>query len=78
MKTIFAEAFERPQLLLKKALAGGELIRLFEWIEIDPYPGHPHRLEKESLDEWLGASGFVTNVHESGAEGRAYYGVFAR
>lgn len=52
-------------------------VRIFEWIGTDPYPGHPHRLEEEDLDEWLGAKGFVANLNERGAVGRAYYGVFA-
>lgn len=66
-----------PELVVSKAKAIAHSIRLFEWIGVDPYPGHPHRLEREHLDEWLGSPGFVTQVDEDGAVGVAYYGVFS-
>lgn len=66
-----------PSKVISIAKDYGELIRIFEWIDTDPYPGHPHRLEREVLDEWLGGFGFVTQLNDSGAVGRAYYGVFA-
>lgn len=65
-----------PKLVIERALATARIVRIFEWIEIDPYPGHPHRLDREQLDEWLGAPGFVATLDESGAHGTAYYGVF--
>lgn len=67
-----------PELVIQRsrALVPEGVIRIFEWIEIDPYAGHPHRLEREVLDEWLGATGFVVDLNERGAVGRAYYGVF--
>jgi hypothetical protein len=65
-----------PELVIANARSIAKTLRIFEWIETDPYPGHPQRLEKKSLDAWLGASGFVANLNESGAVGRAYYGVF--
>jgi hypothetical protein len=66
-----------PELVVGRALALARTIRIFEWIEIDPYPGHPHRLSKESLDEWLRAPGYTSKLDESGAVGKAYYGVFS-
>ena len=65
-----------PALVITNARAVAHKIRVFDWIEVDPYPGHPHRLEKKQLDDWLGAPGFVAQINENGAVGRAYYGVF--
>jgi hypothetical protein len=64
-----------PERVVANARKLARLVRIFEWIEVDPYPGHAHRLEQEALDEWLGAPGFVTDLAERGCVGRAYYGV---
>ena len=65
-----------PEQVLAVARVAGKMIRLFEWIDIPPYPGHPHKLTKELLDEWLQGDGFIAELDERGAVGRAYYGVF--
>lgn len=65
-----------PEQVIRVARELASTVRIFEWINIEPYPGHPHKLTKDSLDTWLGASGFVVNLNESGAVGLAYYGVF--
>ncbi len=65
-----------PALVIERAQGVAGLIRIFEWIDIPAYDGHPHQLTRESLDEWLGGKGFVVELNESGAVGRAYYGVF--
>ena len=64
-----------PALVIARARELASTIRLFEWIDLDPYPGHPHRLTQERLDEWLGAAGFVVTLNENGCVGRAYYSV---
>lgn len=68
---------DEPALVIAKARSVSRAVRIFEWIEVDPYPGHPHRLEREQLDEWLGGAGFTARLNEHGAVGLAYYGVFA-
>lgn len=68
---------EDPELVIEKAMAIGDTIRIFEWVDIEPYEGHPHKLTEADLDAWLGAPGFVTELNESGCVGRAYYGVFS-
>ncbi len=65
-----------PARVIEVARSHASLLRIFEWIDIEPYPGHPHLLTRELLDEWIGAPGYVANVDESGAVGCAYYGVF--
>lgn len=65
-----------PALVIERARGVASTIRIFEWIEQDPYPGHPQRLERKALESWLGAPGFVADLNEDGAVGRAFYGVF--
>ena len=65
-----------PVRVIENARALADTVRLFEWIDIEPYDGHPHMLTKILLDELLGAPGFSAEVNEDGAVGRAYYGVF--
>lgn len=66
-----------PALVITRARALVSTIRIFEWVDIAPYPGHPHMLTQEDLEEWLGAPGFTAQINESGASGRAFYGVFS-
>lgn len=67
---------DEPWTVIENAKKAAALVRLFEWIDIPAYDGHPHMLTKEGLEEWLGAAGFVTELNESGCVGRAFYGVF--
>lgn len=66
-----------PARVIENARRISDTIRIFEWLDLEPYPGHPNELRQEQLDEWLGSPGFTANVNQSGAVGRAYYGVFA-
>lgn len=65
-----------PATVVGNARALARTIRIFEWIDIEPYPGHPHMLTRDLLDRWLGGMGFSAHLDESGAVGHAYYGVF--
>lgn len=66
-----------PVKVIENARSIASTIRIFEWIDIDPYAGHPHLLTEILLDELLGAPGFTAQLNESGAVGHAYYGVFS-
>lgn len=66
-----------PAKVIQVARELASTVRVFEWIDTEPYPGHPHTLTKDDLDEWLKGDGFATDLNESGAVGRAYYGVFS-
>lgn len=68
---------EDPERVVWNARSWAETVRLFEWIDIEPYDGHPHKLTAANLEEWLGDSGIVEDVCENGAMGRAFYGSFA-
>ncbi len=65
-----------PALVIARAQALASTIRIFEWIDIEPYEGHPRMLTEPLLDGVLGAKGFTAHLNEAGAVGRAYYGVF--
>lgn len=65
-----------PALVIEHSREIADIVRIFEWIDILPYDGHPHMLTEDLLNEWLEASGFVVSLADNGAHGRAYYGVF--
>lgn len=64
-----------PHQIIKNARRAALTIRIFEWLEDEPRPGHPHTLHAAELDEWLGVHGFTSHVDDSGAVGLAYYSV---
>lgn len=66
-----------PEKIVKNALRGARVVRIFDWIDIPPHPGHPHELKAEKLGQWLGGKGTVEELKgENGLIGRAFYGVF--
>jgi hypothetical protein len=65
-----------PAEVLAKARRYASTIRVFEWINVQPYDGHPHLLTRDGLDEMLDGTGFVVDLNERGCVGEAYYGVF--
>lgn len=66
-----------PRKVIANARAAADTLRIFEWIDMDPYAGHPHMLTSALLNEAVGGQGYVAQLNESGAVGYAYYGVFA-
>ena len=66
-----------PERIIANAKAAAPLLRLFEWIDIPAHDGHPHELTEASLNKWIGGTGTVTYLSESGCYGKAYYGVFS-
>jgi hypothetical protein len=43
-----------PQRVIDMMLASARVIRMFEWVNIPPHPGHPHELKSKKLAEWAG------------------------
>lgn len=65
-----------PVRVIKKAISLARKIRVFEPLEVGIYPGHPHNLTKEDLDEAFGKEGLV--LDRGGKPGDVYYmGVFS-
>lgn len=67
---------EDPEKVIANARAVSDIIRIFEWIDIPPYPGHPHLLTEAFLNRCCDTMGFVSQISETGAVGRAYYNAF--
>lgn len=69
---IFGEAWiynvlqhvDDPEKVVRNALAIAKTVRVFEWINIQPYEGHPHMLTKANLDAWLGVDGQTGIINE--------------
>jgi hypothetical protein len=65
-----------PAMVCANARHAAEVVRVFEWIDIPAYDGHPHELTQDMLEEWLGGKGMTVTLAEDGCFGRAFYGVF--
>lgn len=53
-----------PELIIRKALQVGKVVRIFEWLEVPTDEKHPHFLEAHKLDKWFGQKGQVERVNE--------------
>lgn len=67
---------ENPELVIRRGLAITKVLRIFEWIDTEPTPGHPHKLNEYQLNEWLSGEGKVEMMDENTARGKCYYGIF--
>lgn len=65
-----------PERVVANARRAAKVVRLFEWIDIPPYEGHPHMLTEADLSCWLGGPGHVQELAEGGCFGRSFSGVF--
>ena len=65
-----------PETVLRQARERADVLRIFDWLDLPPHPGHPHELKRAELEEWLGATGHTVWLNEGGAIGNAFYGVF--
>lgn len=67
-----------PKRIIKNAKALGKVIRIFEWLETEPHPGHPQTLTEKDLNEWLEGQGRVEILDKKIWTGycKSYYGVF--
>lgn len=69
---------EDPERVISRARDAAPVLRLFEWIDMPAYAGHPHTLTAGKLTEWIGSYGGVEEFKgESGCYGRAFFGVFS-
>jgi hypothetical protein len=67
-----------PERIVQNAWKAAPLIRLFEWIDIPPHPGHPQMLTEADLSKWLGVAGTVGELTgEAGCYGKFFAGVFS-
>jgi len=66
---------EDPERVLAVARQAGQLLRVFEWVDIPAHEGHPHELTVESLNRWAGFEGYRVEVNWHGAVGSAWVGI---
>lgn len=64
-----------PQKVVANArVASDDRLAMFEWIDLEPHEGHPHKLTREALNEWTGRTGVVEEFRgENGLWGRGWY-----
>ncbi len=63
-----------PAKIIRNCLRAGRVFRIFEWIDIPAYEGHPQMLTKPLLDEWIGIDGKTAQfVNQVECTGRAYF-----
>lgn len=65
-----------PEQIIRNVKAISKEIHIFEWIDTGTNIGHLHDLKEDKLNKWLGGEGKVTDINESGAVGKCYYGIF--
>lgn len=66
-----------PQLVIEAAKRVARRLRIFEWIEVERDPWHPHVVRAEQLNAWLAdTDGEATREWMPRFGGTAYYGVF--
>ena len=66
-----------PRMIIQNAKQIAPVLRIFEWVDFPPHPGHPHELTKAGLEEWIGQPGEVTSFNGEGyCYGKAFHGVF--
>lgn len=66
-----------PEKIIQNAKKIAPILRIFEWIDFPPHPGHPHELTKLGLEKWIGQTGTVTTFTGEGhCHGNAFHGTF--
>lgn len=43
-----------PREVIDVMRRSAKVIRVFEWVDLPPHPGHPHELKVDALAEWMG------------------------
>ncbi|NBV43262.1 hypothetical protein EBR96_10935 [bacterium] len=61
--------------IIANAKKAAKVIRLFEWIDIPAYPGHPQQLTEQLFTDLLGP-GNTAEFNSNGCYGRAFFGKF--
>lgn len=51
-----------PEAVIATAKAHGNLLRIFDWLNVPATLGHPHVLTREHLDRWIGTPGVVVEI----------------
>ena len=52
-----------PEKICREMRRVAKVVRIFEWVDLEPHPGHPHELHAAELAEWLDGDGDSTMRH---------------
>lgn len=66
-----------PEEILRRALAAGKVLRVFEFLDRPANEGHPHVLTKELMEKVLGTGGTITQLADP-IVGNVYYNVVVK
>lgn len=78
-----------PEAIVAMMRRSAQRLRIFEWVDVAPNPGHPHELKAEELARWLGFGDgeeawfevseitWELNVDRPQYGGRAFHGYIA-
>jgi hypothetical protein len=58
---VLAHTFN-PERICREMTRVAKTVRIFEWVDEPPHPGHPHELHADELAEWLGGNGEASHV----------------
>lgn len=61
-----------PRAVVRRCLAAGRLVRVYEWIDTATNEAHPNTFSRALLESWLGGPGFTERYCNTAA----FYGVF--
>jgi hypothetical protein len=67
-----------PALIIRNALRAAKVLRIFEWVDIEPHDGHPQMITKKMLDEAIGREGRLVHLAEAGCFGLAYFNIHTK
>jgi SAM-dependent methyltransferase len=62
-----------PEAVVRNARRASRELRMFEWVDIPPHPGHPHCLTQADLERWAGVRGQVEEFARCECYGRAWF-----
>ena len=66
-----------PEKVVNNARRAGNILRVFDWLNIPIIGPHRHFLDRSTLDRLLGEGGTSENVLIDGWDATCYYGVFS-
>jgi len=66
-----------PAKIIANAKRCAPRLRIFEWVDLPAYPGHPQEITQAKLEQWIGMPGTVTEfTGQNECHGRAFHGCF--
>ena len=66
-----------PSQIIAKAKNLAPCLRIFEWVDLPAYPGHPQEITQSKLEAWIGMPGKISDfAGENECYGKAFHGCF--